>query len=64
MEGCVRCGGKLKIIASIEEPEVIARILAHLEKAAGEDSTPGACVTVSTSAACDLRQRGFRQIVG
>jgi hypothetical protein len=31
---CVRCGGKLKVIASIEEPEVIARILAHIRKAA------------------------------
>ena len=29
---CARCGGKLKVIASIEEPEVIARILAHLHK--------------------------------
>jgi membrane associated rhomboid family serine protease len=35
-----RCGRKLKIIASIEEPEVIARILAHLEKAASDDSRP------------------------
>jgi hypothetical protein len=30
---CTRCGGKLKVIASIEEPEVIAKILAHLQKA-------------------------------
>jgi len=29
-----RCGGRLKIIASIEEPEVIARILAHLGRTA------------------------------
>jgi len=28
---CVRCGGTLGIIASIEVPEVIAKILAHLE---------------------------------
>jgi hypothetical protein len=34
IEGCARCGGKLAIIASIEEPEVIAKILAHLEKTA------------------------------
>lgn len=34
IEDCARCGGKLKIIASIQEPEVIAKILAHLEKAA------------------------------
>ena len=31
IEGCARCGGKLKVIASIEEPQVIAKILAHLE---------------------------------
>jgi len=36
IEACVRCGGKLKVIASIEEPEVIAKILAHLERAAPE----------------------------
>jgi hypothetical protein len=29
IEQCARCGGRLKVIASIEEPEVIARILAH-----------------------------------
>jgi hypothetical protein len=40
IEGCARCGGKLRIIASIEEPAVIARILAHLEKTAGEESRP------------------------
>ncbi len=34
IEGCARCGGKLKIIASIEEPEVIAKILSLLEKSA------------------------------
>jgi len=34
IEGCVRCGGQLRIIASIEEPEVIAMILAHLERVA------------------------------
>lgn len=28
IEGCARCGGKLRIIASIEESAVIARILA------------------------------------
>lgn len=34
IEACARCGGKLRVIASIEEPEVIARILAHLERKA------------------------------
>jgi hypothetical protein len=30
IEDCARCGGKPKVIASIEEPQVIAKILAHL----------------------------------
>ena len=36
IETCARCGGTLRIIASIEEPAVIARILAHLERTAPE----------------------------
>jgi len=36
---CVRCGGTLRIIASLEEPPVIARILAHLQYT-GESSAP------------------------
>jgi hypothetical protein len=31
IEACARRGGKLKLLASIEEPEVIAKILARLE---------------------------------
>ena len=34
LERCEQCGGKLKIIAAIEEPAVIARILTHLVLAA------------------------------
>ena len=34
IEACARCGGKLAVIASIEEPDVIAKILAHLERTA------------------------------
>jgi hypothetical protein len=30
LKSCTRCGGKLEGIASIEEPQVIAKILAHL----------------------------------
>jgi hypothetical protein len=30
IERCPRCGGNLKIIAAIEEPEVIVKILTHL----------------------------------
>jgi hypothetical protein len=35
---CARCGGKLAVIASIEEPELIAKILAHREKSAPDQS--------------------------
>ena len=31
---CQRCGGTLRIVASIEQPEVIAKILPHLERTA------------------------------
>ncbi len=34
IEGCVRCGGKLRIIASIEESQIVAKILSHLERTA------------------------------
>jgi hypothetical protein len=30
LEGCPQCGGKLKIIAAIEDPALIERILMHL----------------------------------
>ena len=36
IESCTRCGGELEIIASIEAPQLIAKILAHLERAASE----------------------------
>jgi hypothetical protein len=38
IESCARCGGQLKIIASIEEPQLIAKILSHLERAVAEQS--------------------------
>jgi Putative transposase len=34
IDTCVRCRGALRIIASIKQPAVIARILAHLDKTA------------------------------
>ena len=36
IEACARCGGKLKVIASIEDPTVIAKILSHLECATAQ----------------------------
>jgi hypothetical protein len=40
IDRCAGCGGRLKVIASIEEPAVIARILAHLERGAAEAAQP------------------------
>jgi hypothetical protein len=40
IEDYARCGGKLQVIASSEEPQVIAKILAHLEKTAPDQSQP------------------------
>jgi hypothetical protein len=37
IETCRRCGGKLKVIASIENPVLIERILAHLEQRGDAD---------------------------
>jgi hypothetical protein len=34
IDTCRRCGGSLRIIASIEPPEVIAKIRSHLERTA------------------------------
>lgn len=39
IEQCARCGGRLKVLASIEEPELIERILAH-RRERGEEAAP------------------------
>jgi hypothetical protein len=41
IEQCVRCGGRLRVIASIEDPELIDRILAHRQER-GEEGAPAA----------------------
>ena len=43
IEQCVRCGGRLKVIASIEEPDLIERILAH-RRERGEEAAPTAAL--------------------
>jgi hypothetical protein len=35
---CEKCGGEVKIIASIEDPAVIRKILTHLDKKAATDA--------------------------
>jgi hypothetical protein len=41
IEQCARCGGRLRVIASIEDPELIARMLAHRRERGAEDSPVG-----------------------
>ena len=40
IERCRRCGGRLRVIGSIEEPALIERILAHLEQRAAAHEPP------------------------
>jgi hypothetical protein len=40
LEQCERCGGNVRIIASIEDPAVVGRILSHLEQAGHAGSAP------------------------
>ena len=40
IETCATCGGKMKVIASLEDPAVIKRILAHLEQGPGAAQHP------------------------
>ena len=39
IEQCARCGGRLQVLASIEEPELIERTLAH-RRERGEEGAP------------------------
>jgi hypothetical protein len=39
IETCIECGGDVKIIASIEDPAVIQKILAHLDGNANSAAT-------------------------
>lgn len=35
IDTCARCHGRLRVMASIEDPEVITRMLVHLDRASG-----------------------------
>jgi hypothetical protein len=34
---CARCGGRLRLIAILEEPAVVAKILTHLDRSSAAD---------------------------
>ncbi len=40
MLACPRCGGRLCLIATLEDPAVVSKILAHLRQAASEPAQP------------------------
>jgi hypothetical protein len=40
IQTCAACGGAVRIIACIEDPEVIEKILAHLDKKTTEPQGP------------------------
>lgn len=46
IERCDLCGGKAKIIASIEDPTTIRRILEHLERQPGQPRAPPAAAAL------------------
>jgi hypothetical protein len=58
---CARCGGKLKVIASIEDPPIIAQILSHLERAAPEQHQPELPLGAHTLEAAPRSSRFFRR---
>ena len=39
IETCIACGGDVRIIASVEDPAVIQKILAHLDNMTGSAAT-------------------------
>jgi hypothetical protein len=58
IERCGRCGARLQVIASIEPPELIERILAHLDRSASPSAArPAADDATALNAAARLRRR-------
>jgi hypothetical protein len=45
IETCRRCGGRLEVLASIEDPVVIERILAHVNQTSPAGEAPFALRT-------------------
>jgi hypothetical protein len=45
IDRCERCGGKVRIIAGIDDPQVIGKILAHLEQIERRRAAPADAAT-------------------
>ena len=62
-ETCIHCGGKVKIVASVEEPNAIRAILAHFDKHGAlesekHESCRGIAVEVGLAIQPSLELRG------
>jgi hypothetical protein len=70
IEFCRRCGGRLRVIASIEDPAVIERILKHLGGGDGESADPAhpsrapPARSIALTAAMPLHRPGHRVETG
>jgi hypothetical protein len=56
IEVCARCHGRLQVIASIEDPAVITRILAHLDRTSGRSKPELAPLTARAPPLHSARQ--------
>jgi hypothetical protein len=56
IDTCARCQGRLRVIASIEEPEVIARILAHRDREGRQLWIPRPTSAAAAEAGIDTRR--------
>jgi hypothetical protein len=68
IQSCEHCGGAVKIIASIEDPQVISRILEHLQRsgAGGHLQPParatGVCGSIRLTASASIRRPSHRSM--
>jgi hypothetical protein len=62
IQDSARCGGRLEVISSIEEPELIGKILAHLDRSAPDQFQPelpvGAPAPPSQASLPGIRREG------
>jgi predicted transcriptional regulator len=56
IEACARCGARLQIVASIEDPAVIARMLAHRDRVSDSSPGPGSTSVLRCSRIADRRE--------
>ena len=60
IETCLQCGGKVKVIASIEDPAVIARILGHVAAREAPVGSRPPALAAGRDAVCSAPIRWFR----